>query len=269
MQLTKNLNLLKGGEKHMKSGMQSQRNNIVPFSNNDSEIVSLPNIVVSTTDSKRRVEELQTFVEEVMVKGVDYGLVNGFSKPTLLKPGAEKLCDVFGFSKTADVVNRIEQWEAGIFAYEVKMTLIRKDNGLIEAEGLGSCNSKESSFQQQDPYTIVNTVLKMAKKRALIDAVLSATRSSGIFTQDIEDFPQAKTKANKGGGEQATKAQLQKIFRIVNEMDMPTDVAKELMKMTFGVERSTQLTKKQASDFIQDLLMLKEVRTMDEQNHIE
>ena len=27
----------------------------------------------------------------------------------------------------------------------------------------------------------------MAKKRALIDAVLSATRSSGLFTQDIED----------------------------------------------------------------------------------
>lgn len=269
MQLIKNLNLLKGGEKHMKSGMQSQRNNIVPFSNNESETVSLPNIVVSTTESKRRVEELKTFVEEVMVKGVDYGLVNGFSKPTLFKPGAEKLCDVFGFSKTADVVNRIEQWEAGVFAYEVKMMLIRKDNGLVEADGLGSCNSKESSFQQQDPYTIVNTVLKMAKKRALIDAVLSATRSSGIFTQDIEDFPQAKTKANKGGGEQATKAQLQKIFRIVNEMDMPTDVAKELMKMTFGVERSIQLSKKQASDFIQDLLMLKEVRTMDEQNYID
>lgn len=268
MQLIKNLNLLKGGDNHMKSSIHSQRNNIIPFSNNsESEIVSLPNIVVSTSESKRRVEELQTFVEEVMVKGVDYGLVNGFSKPTLLKPGAEKLCDVFGFSKTADVVNRIEQWESGIFAYEVKMTLIRKDNGLVEAEGLGSCNSKESSFQQQDPYTIVNTILKMAKKRALIDAVLSATRSSGIFTQDIEDFPQAKTNVSKGDSDQATMAQLQLIFRIVDEMNMPTDVAKELMKMTFGVERSTQLTKKQASDFIQDLLVLKEVRTINEQNN--
>ena len=27
----------------------------------------------------------------------------------------------------------------------------------------------------------------MAKKRALVDAVISATRSSGMFTQDIED----------------------------------------------------------------------------------
>jgi hypothetical protein len=34
----------------------------------------------------------------------------------------------------------------------------------------------------------VNTIIKMAKKRAYIDATLSATRTSGIFTQDLEDF---------------------------------------------------------------------------------
>ncbi|MEN1966602.1 hypothetical protein WMZ97_00875 [Lentibacillus sp. N15] len=232
-------------------------NNIVPFANkSDVNRSSLPNIVLSSDASKHRIEELQKFVQDVMIKGVDYGLVHGFSKPTLLKPGAEKLCDVFGFSKTAEVVNRIEQWDSGIFAYEVKMKLIRKDNGVIEAEGLGSCNSKESSFQHQDPYTIVNTVLKMAKKRALIDAVLSATRSSGLFTQDIEDFP--KQQNTKRSGDLATKVQLLTIFRIVKEIDMRNDVAKEMMKMTFGVERSTQLTKKQASDFIQDLLYLKE-----------
>ncbi|MCT1577060.1 hypothetical protein M3E13_04285 [Oceanobacillus kimchii] len=232
-------------------------NNIVPFlSNTELNRSSLPNIVLSSDASKQRIAELQRFVQDVMIKGVDYGLIHGFSKPTLLKPGAEKLCDVFGFSKTAEVVNRIEHWESGIFAYEVKMKLIRKDNGIVEAEGLGSCNSKESSFQQQNPYTIVNTVLKMAKKRALIDAVLSATRSSGLFTQDIEDFPRQSD--IKGGDDLATKVQLQTIFHIVNEIDMPTDVAKEMMKMTFDVKRSTQLTKKQASDFIQDLLHLKE-----------
>jgi hypothetical protein len=34
-----------------------------------------------------------------------------------------------------------------------------------------------------------NTVLKMAKKRALVDAVLTVTAASDIFTQDIEDLP--------------------------------------------------------------------------------
>ena len=38
----------------------------------------------------------------------------------------------------------------------------------------------------QDPYAIVNTVVEeAAKKRALIDAVLSATRASELFLKSI------------------------------------------------------------------------------------
>lgn len=252
----------------MTADKQILNSKVVPFVFNQPNSASLPNLVVSLSESKNRIDQLQEFVKEVMVKGVDYGLVVGFSKPTLLKPGAEKLCDVFGFSKTVEVINRIEQWENGIFSYEVKMTLTNKENGVIEAEGLGSCNSKEASFQHQDPYTIVNTVLKMAKKRALIDAVLSATRASGLFTQDVENSP--KHPPIKRGDELATKLQLQTIFRVVAELNMRPEVAKEMMQMTYQVDHSTKLTKKQVSDFIQDLLILKnvskEVKEIEETN---
>jgi hypothetical protein len=43
--------------------------------------------------------------------------------------------------------------------------------------------------QNEDPADQKNTILKMAKKRAKVDAVISATRSSGLFTQDMEDRP--------------------------------------------------------------------------------
>jgi len=39
-----------------------------------------------------------------------------------------------------------------------------------------------------NPADVLNTVLKMAKKRALVDAVLSATGASDIFTQDLEEL---------------------------------------------------------------------------------
>jgi hypothetical protein len=71
----------------------------------------------------------------------------------------------------------------------------------------------------------------MAKKRALIDAVLSATRASGLFTQDIEDFPKQST--IKGGEEIATKRQLQTIFRIVTEINMLPEVAKEMIQLMY------------------------------------
>lgn len=214
----------------------------------------VPKLAISLSEAEERMKALNEFVTQMMQEGVDYGRIEGYSKPTLLKPGAEKLCDAFGFSKQVDVIQRIEEWEKGFFAYEVKVTLINKQTGMMEAEGIGSCNSREKSFVHQDPYTLVNTFLKMAKKRALIDAVLSATRASGIFTQDIEDFAGTQIKHNN---EPATPKQREMIYRLVAEMNMHPNTAKELMMQMYQVDHSTKLTKQQASAFIQDLLLLK------------
>lgn len=59
--------------------------------------------------------------------------------------------------------------------------------------------------ENQDPADQYNTVLKMAKKRALVDAVLTATAASDIFAQDLEDLedkieePAATPAARTGG----------------------------------------------------------------------
>lgn len=42
-----------------------------------------------------------------------------------------------------------------------------------------------------EPYDLVNTIDKMAQKRALIAATLIATNASEFFTQDLEDFAQS------------------------------------------------------------------------------
>ena len=46
----------------------------------------------------------------------------------------------------------------------------------------------KKKYMKMDPYTMDNTVLKMAKKRALIDATLLVASLSDIFTQDLEDM---------------------------------------------------------------------------------
>lgn len=53
----------------------------------------------------------------------------------------------------------------------------------IEGQAMGR-------VENPDIHDIKNTVLKMAKKRAKVDAVIGVTRSSGIFTQDVEDLEQ-------------------------------------------------------------------------------
>jgi hypothetical protein len=147
-----------------------------------------PDFAVDPQEVTRRTQMLKDYVREHMNEGEDYGIVPGGSKPTLFKPGAEKLNAVYGLSVMVEVTNRIEDWDNGFVAYEVKVTLTNKRSGQPEAEGIGSCNSRERRYKNQDAAGVANTILKMAKKRALVDATLSATRASGMFTQDLEDI---------------------------------------------------------------------------------
>lgn len=136
---------------------------------------------------------------------------------------------------------------------------------MIEAEGIGSCNSKERKYIKQDSYSIINTILKMAKKRAFVDAVLSATRSSGIFTQDIEDLDDDNTviipKKNKSNRintnktkeatvKPITKEQQAQIILTLNKNKIPIEYAKEVMKERYKVDKSKNLTSEQADEFI-------------------
>ncbi|HEX8236597.1 MAG TPA: hypothetical protein VF600_11630 [Abditibacteriaceae bacterium] len=148
-----------------------------------------PDFAITLDEARRRIKMLQEFVRDQMVDGEDYGVIPGTgSKPTLLKPGAEKLNAIFGLAPIVEITNRMEDWDAGFVAYEVKVTLLNKRTTNVEAEGVGACNSRERKYKNQDAANIANTILKMAKKRALIDATLSATRASGLFTQDLEDM---------------------------------------------------------------------------------
>lgn len=148
---------------------------------------SVPNMAVNLQGAKDRITELQNFIKYMMVPNIDYGFVPGCPKPMLFKSGAEKLCDIYGLTKQIEILEKTENWENGIFHYVVKAVLVNKKTGFVESEGVGACNNKEKKFASQDPYSVVNSILKMAKKRAIVDATLAATRTSGIFGQDMEN----------------------------------------------------------------------------------
>jgi hypothetical protein len=220
----------------------------------------------SLEQARERISMLQNFIRDIMVEGVDYGSLPNTDKRCLFKSGAEKLCDIFGFSKKIEIISRVEDFEKGIFHYEVKAILINKRNDQVEAEGVGSCNNMEKKYKTQDAYSVVNTILKMAKKRAFVDAVLSATRSSDIFTQDVEDegtfegekkrtSARASSKAEKGNEkiEMASKKQISYIFTLLSQHRIPVENARKAMITMYNVQESNQLNKNQASEFIEYL----------------
>ncbi|NIQ88785.1 MAG: hypothetical protein GWN93_06755 [Deltaproteobacteria bacterium] len=232
--------------------------------------------VMALAQAVERQNQMVAFVQTIMHDGTDFGTIPGTNKPTLLKPGAEKLTTFFGLTTRYEVIKAEERWgddgTEPFFYYWYRCRLYRGD--LLVAEADGSCNSREGKYRwrwvneadvphgldkatlatrggtisefdfaidkaettgqygkppeywqqfkdaiangtarkfkkatrkgtQYDAWEIdatvyrvpnediasqVNTINKMAQKRALIAATLIAVNASEFFTQDLEDF---------------------------------------------------------------------------------
>lgn len=192
---------------------------------------------------------LGQYVKDCMVEGSDYGKIPGTDKPTLLKPGAEKLVDLFHCTPCFDLLKTEEDFERGFFNYMFRVRLTQRESGAVLAEGFGSANSMEKRYRWRDAQRkcptcgkgaiikgkaeygggwlcfkknggcgakygdadtaitdqqtgkvvnediadLANTILKMAKKRALVDGSIALARCSDMFTQDVEDFSHEST----------------------------------------------------------------------------
>ena len=147
----------------------------------DIEFISAPEPVAGNVARSLTVEEAQEFnanmrrfVETVLISGTDYGIIPRCSKPSLLKPGVEKVLHYLGLVARTVVTSRMEDFnDNGFFAYECKVTIL-DSNGIVKGEGYGCCNTREPKYVKGSGFTSMNTALKMAKKRALVDAVLNA-----------------------------------------------------------------------------------------------
>lgn len=152
------------------------------------EVDIVPKFEVSIESAAERLTELNKFISTIMVDKQDYGTVPGISKPTLFKPGAEKLENIYGFYHTFEQLDKIEDFKDKFCFYRYKCCIYHKRTNIKQAETIGSCNNRETARKNQDFYTIINTIDKMAQKRAFVGAILNACRVSSKFTQDVEDM---------------------------------------------------------------------------------
>ena len=126
------------------------------------------------------------FVSAQMKKDVDYGTIPGTKKPSLWKPGAEKLCRLFSLRPSYELIDFITDFDKPLFHYHYRCTLVR--SGEMVGQGDGCANSREKKYDAQKyrVYDLTNTICKMGQKRALVAAVLSSCGASEFFTQDLE-----------------------------------------------------------------------------------
>ncbi|MGB3206451.1 MAG: hypothetical protein WBB28_15805 [Crinalium sp.] len=217
--------------------------------NNNSSIQLANNHVEAVTEALERYGVMVRFVKSIMQQDVDYGVIPGTNKPTLLKPGAEKLCSLFHLTQRLQLIKSVEDFTGKehngepFFYYHYRAQLW-KGNELI-AEGDGSCNSWEKKYRYREAKKVcprcqqptirsserefycwtkqggcgakfplsfpsiveqkvglvpnpeifdqINTIQKMAQKRAFVGAVLLACNASEFFTQDLDDLTEKVT----------------------------------------------------------------------------
>jgi len=163
-------------------------------------------------------------VRRVLQEGVHYGTIPGTKNPTLYKPGAEALFCALGVAPMLEVED-LSLDPRDEVRIRVLSSAVFRNTGITLAQGVGECSSDEERYKwrsavcdeeyeetspelrrikyknkrgggfytvkqiRTNPSDLANTILKMAKKRSLVDLALTVSAASDTFTQDIEDLP--------------------------------------------------------------------------------
>ena len=166
-----------------------------------------------------QVQLIQQVMKSVMKEGQHYGNIPGCgNKPSLLKAGAEKLLETFQLAPDYEIT---PEETSDRISYRIKCKLHTIGMGKFVGSGVGCGSTDEEKYKwrkvvseeeweatpadrrrlkflsgggsikqiRTNPKDVENTILKMAKKRALVDATLTVTAASDIFAQDLEDLP--------------------------------------------------------------------------------
>jgi len=179
-----------------------------------------PRIVMAAEDAKALDDQLRASMKAVLRPEVDYGKIPGSNKDSLLKPGAEKLLQWFGFGHTLDQTEVERDSDGRWCGVTYRCTVIK---GMPDGRSVtvATCDGY-AGYDEDGFYTSAeqaeakeranadrykrgvntskfaeyraprNSVIKMAQKRAMVGAALQATSASSLFTQDMEDVPPDK-----------------------------------------------------------------------------
>lgn len=226
--------------------------------------------------AQKQFHNLQQFVKAQMREGQDYGIIPGCKKPSLWKSGAERLLFFHGLGVRLDTTpETIVDWKTPFFNYAYRATIYNPRTNNVIATADGSCNSYENKYRyvwlaeyklprgtkkedlqskevkgdkgtftlyrmdNPELFSLVNTIQKMASKRAMVAATLMACRASDIFTQDEAPEPEDREhheqkeappeQAHRPAGGEITEPQRRLVFARCKGAKVPDDALQSFL----------------------------------------
>lgn len=227
----------------------------------DTENKSLATITqaIQTADFSKQRKDLIRFVKSELKEtktgeNGDFGVIPYTKKKSLLKPGAEKLCNLFGLVPTYEEVSKVEDWEKRFVFYKYRCTLTHFQTGKFAGSAVRSCNNKEKKHSSKDVFDVANTVEAVAQKRALVAAVVQATMASEIFDADVsEDDDKAPNRSVPAVEDSRRQRLMMRLYGTAKEHGWTYNWIHAAAKKKWSVESLTELSNAQIeemADFI-------------------
>lgn len=126
--------------------------------------------LLASTGANDRYGEVKEFIRSNFVEGLDYAMLPKCTKPSILKSGAIKVCRYLELIPQPTIINERFDTENSLVSFTVAVSLLDKE-GRNVCTGIGFADSREAKFGTASAFNVANTVLKLAKKRALVDAI--------------------------------------------------------------------------------------------------
>lgn len=232
---------------------------------NEITIVNSTSLIEQTTsnaliEKSKAFNEFKEFIKNDLKDGVDFGKIPSVEKPCLFKAGGEKIQLYLGLTPQYKLLHREfvpnqvrkdKVWNDVTKKYQEVETVrnyycwewsCELWHGSVKvAEGVGMGNTEEDKYVSQykgakTPDSLANTVMKISKKRAFMDAIIGVSGVSDIFTQDLEDSEMVNklkvdktTKVNK-----LTKDNIKTIYATLGALELvKSDLDKILNEMGY------------------------------------
>lgn len=105
----------------------------------------------SVDDVLLQAAKLKDLMNKALQDGQHYGIIPGTKKPSLLKPGAEKINFLFRIGTGEMDVIRTDM-EKGHREIMIKTPMVHIPTGKVIAYGVGSCSTMESKYRWRNQY---------------------------------------------------------------------------------------------------------------------
>ena len=205
-------------------------------------------------------------------RNVDFGVIPGTKKPSLYKSGAEKVIMAYGLMCRYSIESSIENYDpktGAFFHYLVRCDLVKgfaQSNGeyreVVYSNGYGEANSGESRNGSKSGVNAANNTIKMAQKRAMVQAALSVSGLSSMFSQDMEDETglAGKDMLEQKPDDKINAKQRSRIFDVGAQAGMTTDQVRRWLSSE-GFAKTTEITIKQFDEIIEKLKNIDKEKT--------